>query len=338
MIVLPIRASRLRTASSCSSRDRAAVDVDALGAHRPEPDHRRRDRGRASDVAADALAVLAVEDVLGRHRAESHRQAAHPAAAEAIEALLLLHALVVPERAAALADRQPRREHVLLHVDVAGGGVSRLVDGDRSRLLLDVVDVLGGAGLDGRHRLDDVEPAEPPAALGVGDRERHRAALLDHRRRVPVRDPRELITAPVGVEVRLVIDLVEVEVEDVGAIVLGRSAEPDVASHPARPGQRRIEHLDRDVARADEVNLLGARPRRREPQRHLSDLARDHEHRVEERVEPVGEELPHHRRLVDPVHHDQQLVQRLAAAHPRPSRNPGRSAGSARSRARTKVA
>src|SRR6202020_314655 len=55
-------------------------------------------------------------------------------------------------------------------------------------------------------------------------------------------------------------------------------------------------------------------------QAQLPDLARDHEHRVEEGVEAVGEDLAHQRRLVDAVHHHQQLVERLAAplaaAHP----------------------
>ena len=109
--------------------------------------------------------------------------------------------------------------------------------------------------------------AEHAPALGVRDRQRHRAALLDHRRGVAVRDPRELVAPARGVEVGLVVDLVEVQVEDVEPVVLGRRPEPDVAPHPSRPGQRRVEHLDRDVARADEVDLLLARARRREPQR-----------------------------------------------------------------------
>ena len=106
-------------------------------------------------------------------------------------------------------------------------------------------------------------------------RQRHRADLLDHRRRVAVRDARELVAALRRVEVGLVADLVEVEVEDVQAVVLRRRPEPDVAAHAARAGERRVEHLDRHVAGADEVDLLAARARRRQPQRALADAARD---------------------------------------------------------------
>ena len=116
-----------------------------------------------------------------------------------------------------------------------------LVDRDRARLGGDVLDAHGGARLDRRHRLDDVLPAELHAPLGVRERQRHRADLLDHRRRVAVRDPRELVAAALGVEVGLVVDLAQVEVEDVDPVVLRRRAKPDVAAHPARPDERRIE-------------------------------------------------------------------------------------------------
>ena len=56
------------------------------------------------------------------------------------------------------------------------------------------------------------------AAVVVRERQRHRADLLDHRRRVAVRDARELVAALLGVEVRVVRDLGEVEVEDVEAV------------------------------------------------------------------------------------------------------------------------
>ena len=65
---------------------------------------------------------------------------------------------------------------------MTGGRVPRLVDGNSPGLLLDVLDVLRRAGLDRGHGLDDVPPRELRPALGVGDGERHRAALLDHRR------------------------------------------------------------------------------------------------------------------------------------------------------------
>ena len=38
------------------------------------------------------------------------------------------------------------------------------------------------------------------------------------------------------------VDLVDVQVEDVEPVVLRRGAEPDVASHPARTGERRVQH------------------------------------------------------------------------------------------------
>ena len=178
--------------------------------------------------------------MLGRHRAERHDQRSHHVVAEVREPLVLLHALVVAERASALADREPGREDILLEIYVACGSVAGLVDRDSSRLLLDVLDVLRRPRLDCRHRLDDVAPSKPPAALGMRNRQRHRAALLDHRRRVAVRDPRQLGAASAGVEVGLVVDLVEVEVEDVEPIILGRRAEPDVAAHAAGTDQRRI--------------------------------------------------------------------------------------------------
>ena len=58
---------------------------------------------------------------------------------------------------------------------------------------------------------------------------------------------------------------------------------------PIRPGpdQRRVEPVDRHVGGADEVDLVAARPRRRQPQRDLAEPPRDDVGRVEERVDPV---------------------------------------------------
>ena len=98
-------------------------------------------------------------------------------------------------------------------------------------------------------------------------------------------------------------DLVQVQVEDVQPVILGRRSEPDVPPHPARARQRRVEHGDRDVARADEIDLLLPGARRLQPQVHRADLPRHHEDRIEEAVQAVGEELAHHRWLVDAVHH-----------------------------------
>ena len=89
---------------------------------------------------------------------------------------------------------------------------------------------------------------------------------------------------------------------------------------PMRPGphERRVEALQRHVGRPDEVDLVLARLRRLEPQRDLPDLARHEVHRVQERVQAVGDDALGHRRVVDAVHHHEQRVERQpAAAHAR---------------------
>ena len=45
------------------------------------------------------------------------------------------------------------------------------------------------------------------------------------------------------VELGVVRDLLQVEVEDVAPVVLGRRAEVDVAAHPARPDERRVANV-----------------------------------------------------------------------------------------------
>ena len=159
----------------------------------------------------------------------------------------------------------------------------------------------------------------------VGVRERHRADLLDHRRRVAVRHARELVAPLGGVEIGLVRDLVEVEVEDVDPVALRRRAEPDVAAEPSGSRQCRIELRDRDVRRADEVDLRASRPRWRQAQRNRAEPARDDEERVEDRVHAARDEAPQERGVVDPVHRHEQLVQRELAgsAHHPPPRSPG---------------
>ena len=97
---------------------------------------------------------------------------------------------------------------------------------------------------------------------------------------------------------------------------LRRRPEPDVPAHPARADQRRVEPVDRHVRGADEVDLVVARPGSRHPELHLADRPRHDERRVEQRVELARETAPHERRVVDAVHHDEQLVERHAAAHP----------------------
>ena len=200
---------------------------------------------------------------------------------------------------------------------MAGDRVAGLVDGGRAALLGDVRHVLRRAGLDGRDRLDDVRPREVRPPVGVRVRERHRADLLDHGRRVPAGDARQLVAALDAVEVGVVVDAAEVEVEDVAAVVGRRRAEPDVAAHAAGPQERRVEPVERDVRGADEVDLLRARLRRADAQLHAADLARHEVGGVEEGVELLRDPLAHERRLVDAVHLHEQLVERepAAAAH-----------------------
>ena len=74
---------------------------------------------------------------------------------------------MVAESLAAPADRKASGL-ASLHVRVAGNGVTCLVNGDRPRLLRDVLDVYRHARLDRRHRLDDLLPAEAWLAFVVG--------------------------------------------------------------------------------------------------------------------------------------------------------------------------
>src|SRR4051812_11534986 len=71
-----------------------AVEVDRLRPHRVDADHERGATRRALHVAADARGVLAVEDVLGGHRAQRPDELADLLVAPAREALLLLDRLV----------------------------------------------------------------------------------------------------------------------------------------------------------------------------------------------------------------------------------------------------
>ena len=116
--------SRLRVSSSVSSANLAPSSSIRCG---PMP-------AAPTIVAARAVAywrspptpldVLAVEDVLGGHRAEHVDQVAHRLAVPLAEALLLLERLVMAERAAAHPDREPARLEVG-PVDVRGRRVAR---------------------------------------------------------------------------------------------------------------------------------------------------------------------------------------------------------------------
>src|SRR5262245_38736889 len=136
--------------------------------------------------------------------------------------------------------------------------MARLMNGNGTALLRDVLDADCGTGLESGHCFDEVVPGQRLPTRMVGDGERHRRDLLEHRRRVPVRDARDLLAPRRLVELRVVGDLAEVEVEDVEAVLLRRCPEPDVTAHAARPRERRVEPVDGDVRRADEIDLLAA--------------------------------------------------------------------------------
>ena len=156
---------------------------------------------RVLEVAADAARRLAVEDVLCSHRAEHVDEVAHRLAVPLAEALLLLERLVVAERAAAHPDREPARLEVGT-VDVRGRRRAR-PRGSRPRA--------SRARRSGRRsrcrtrsrssRRRDAATSKASCALVVRVRQRHRADLLDHRRRVAVRDARDLVAALGRVEV-----------------------------------------------------------------------------------------------------------------------------------------
>ena len=196
---------------------------------------------------------------------------------------------MMAERPAPHANREAGRFDAL-HVDVRRNRVPRLMDGNGACLFLDVLDANGGAGLDRRHRVDDVVPAERVAAVEMGKGQRHGRDLLDHRRRVAVGDARELVASRREVKFRIVGDLAQVEVEDVEPVVGRGRAEPDVPTHASRSRQSRVERVHRDVGRTNEEDLLGARPGFRHAELPSLEPRRHHVGHVEERVDPVSPE------------------------------------------------
>ena len=151
---------------------------------------------RAVDVAADAGRVLAVEDVLGGHRAEASRSACRSPRSARREALLVL-ASPGGGRASrpALADRQPRGQDVL-HVQVRRRrrarprGSRRRASPRRTYSTPDAVPV--STVVIASTMSAQLEHLAP---VGVRVGQRHRAHLLDHRRRVAVGDARQLVAA-----------------------------------------------------------------------------------------------------------------------------------------------
>ena len=116
-----------------------------------------------------------------------------------------------------------------------------LVDRGRAGLDRHVVDADRGPRLERDHRLDEVRPLEHRASLMVRVRQRERADLLDHCGRIARCDARDLVAPLRTVELLGVRDLLDVQLEDVEAVLLRRRPEPDVAAHSARTRQRGVE-------------------------------------------------------------------------------------------------
>ena len=265
--------------------------VDArAGAIAAKPTMRPAQPGDRADVAADAGRVLAVEDDLGGHRAEhvDQRGRTSPSASRRS----------APRSPSPGGGRRRSRACGSTAASTAGSrcrGASRprgRPRGSRSR-----APRAAGSPARSRRPASTVVIAstmssqvERGAAVGVRVGQRHRADLVDHRRRVAGGDARELVALLLRVELRVVRDLRDVEVEDVAPVLPRRRAEVDVAAHPARARERGVERLERHVAGADEVDLLLARPRRLLAQPHRADPLRDDVERVEERVEAVRDE------------------------------------------------
>jgi len=150
----------------------AGVEVERLRPHAGRADHQGGQARDGLNVTTDAARRLSVEDALSRHRAEAPDQRRHLVGAPLAEALDLLGRLVMPERLAAHPNRDPGRLGAL-HVDVARRGVAGLVERDRPRVRLRILDVDGGPRLDGRHRLEDVGRVEPLAPVGMRVGQRH---------------------------------------------------------------------------------------------------------------------------------------------------------------------
>src|ERR671922_83382 len=101
---------------------------------------------------------------------------------------------------------------------------------------------------------------------------------------------------------------------------LNRSSFSNAWWWPSEPPRMRIESLQRDVRRPDEVDLHAPRPRRRQAERETAEAPRHDVGGVEDRVDGAREDAAQEGRVVDPVHRHEELVEReLAAAahHPR---------------------
>ncbi len=161
MIWSPIRSNRRRTSSRASLLGLAVArrHLERLRAHRRAADHPGRPPRDALDVAADAARVLAVEDALGRHRAERVDDVREHLVLEREHPVFLLDHPVVATGLAALLDRETRRLGAL-HVEVTGDCVPGLVDRDGALLDPDVLGADRRAGVERRQRLDEVVPAE----------------------------------------------------------------------------------------------------------------------------------------------------------------------------------
>ena len=351
-------------------------DVERLRAHRRPADHQGGARCDTGNVAADAVRVLAVDHALRGHGTESPDNVVEHLVLEREQALFLLDHPVVTTDAlvSTLLDRQAGRLSAG-EVDVSGNSVTGLVHRHRAALHRDVLRATRGTGVKRRDGLDEVVPTETDAARVMGNRQRHRDRLFDHRGRVAAHDPGDLVTPHGRVELRIVGDFPYVEVEDVESILLARRPEPHVTAHSTRANEGGVETIDGHVGRADEVDLIVAwpcggpaktcvavlgrltpdapgdergevdgrhendqrhheavcvddirdccghcdrqqhEPNRRDARGQFADFAGNDERRIEQRVELARECPLHPWRVVDPVHDDEQLIQRHPAAH-----------------------
>jgi len=119
-----------------------------------------------------------------------------------------------------------------------------------------------------------------------------------------------------GLEHLVVQDMFRTDTAELADVVLPATAAWAESEGTVTNSERRVQRVQRHVGGADEVDLLGARLGRADAQAQLPDALRHQVHRVEERVDPVREELAQQRRLVDAVHLHEQLVERHATLPP----------------------
>ena len=177
-----------------------AAQVDVLGRHPAGADHPGRAVGRRLDVAADAGRVLAVEDALGRHRAERPDRAARsprcattrtaPPSAAPCDGRASRRgggsrAVSTPRPSGTRAPRRRGPASWIATARVSSGTYSMLIAVPDSTVVI------------ASTRSSQPNASRPEWWAIV---ERHRADLLDHRRRVAHRHAGELVAPAAAVE------------------------------------------------------------------------------------------------------------------------------------------